>query len=284
MKHSQSLVPVPATRCATYVRVSTTGQEDGSSLATQEAACCAYAAEHGYDVTQVFREVYSGAELWDRPQLSALREAIRRHEVDVVVAYAIDRLARDPVHLGVILSEAQHADVRVAFVSEPLDDSPEGQLIRFVRGYAAKIEHEKIRERSLRGKRARVLAGQVHGFGRELFGYRRVKAAGVREVFEPDPRSSAGSLRGPPRVCRSAVSRDGCSTTESQPRAPARASAGATASRQTGARQRCTASCTSPRTRARRSRGAAAAPARPSAASATAQSGFPCRRARRRRS
>ena len=31
-----------------------------------------------------------------------------------------------------------------------------GQLIRFVRGYAAKVEHEKIKERSIRGRRARV--------------------------------------------------------------------------------------------------------------------------------
>ncbi len=74
--------------------------------------------------------------------LRALREAIRRREIEVVIAYAIDRLSRDPVHLGVILSEAEHAGVAVEFVTEPLDDSPEGQLIRFVRGYAAKIEHE----------------------------------------------------------------------------------------------------------------------------------------------
>jgi hypothetical protein len=33
--------------------------------------------------------------------------------------------------------------VAVEFVTEPLDNSPEGQLIRFVRGYAAKVEHEE---------------------------------------------------------------------------------------------------------------------------------------------
>ena len=44
-----------------------------------------------------------------------------------------------------MLSEAEHAGVRVEFVTEPLDDSPEGQLIRFVRGYAAKVEHAKFK-------------------------------------------------------------------------------------------------------------------------------------------
>src|SRR5580765_5285710 len=103
-----------ARRAALYVRVSTSGQElDGSSLETQEMACGAYAGAHGASVVEVYREVYSGTELWDRPRLSALREAVRRHEFDVVIAYAIDRLSRDPVHLGVILSEADHHQVAV---------------------------------------------------------------------------------------------------------------------------------------------------------------------------
>ena len=182
-------LPHAQPRAAIYVRVSTAGQEqDGTSLETQEAACRRYAAERGYtvDESHVYREVHTGVELWERPQLTRLREAIRRREVDLVVAYAIDRLARDPVHLGVVLTEAEHAGVDVQFVSEPLDDSPEGQLIRFVRGYAAKVEHQKIRERSVRGKRARVEAGKVHGHGGELYGYRRDKLAGVRVVYEPE--------------------------------------------------------------------------------------------------
>jgi site-specific DNA recombinase len=103
-----------------------------------------------------------------------------------VIAYAIDRLSRDPVHLGVILSEAEHQGVTIEFVTEPLDDTPEGQLIRFVRGYAAKVEAEKIRERSLRGKRARAQAGKIHNYGPELYGYRRDKAAGIRTAYEPE--------------------------------------------------------------------------------------------------
>lgn len=158
-------------RAAIYVRVSTTAQEDGTSLETQEAACSAYAAQQGHEVAAVYREVHSGVELWERPQLTALREAVRRHECTTVIAHAIDRLARDPVHLGVIISEADHAGVDVLFVTEPLDNSPEGQLIRFVRGYAAKVEHAKIMERTQRGKLARVAAGKpLHG-PRPLYGY-----------------------------------------------------------------------------------------------------------------
>jgi site-specific DNA recombinase len=164
-------------RAAIYCRVSSPGQEqDGTSLDTQETACRQYAAAQGYlvDEAYVYAEVYSGIELWQRPKLALLRDVSRRREVDVVIAYAIDRLSRDPVHLGVLLSEAEHAGVAIQFVSEPLDDSPEGQLIRFIRGYAAKVEHAKFVERSQRGKRARVERGRpLHG-PRPLYGYRWV--------------------------------------------------------------------------------------------------------------
>jgi site-specific DNA recombinase len=162
-------------RAAVYPRVSTGPQEqDGTSLATQEERCRQYAAARGYAVAEVhvYREVHTGAELWRRPQLTRLREAIRRREIDVLVVFATDRLSRDPVHLGVILSEASHAGVAVEFVTEPLDNSPEGQLIRFIRGYAAKVELEMIRERSLRGKQARTRAGKLLPGNRARYGYR----------------------------------------------------------------------------------------------------------------
>ena len=80
-------------KAAIYCRVSTAGQEeDGTSLVTQEEHCRKYAAEHDYRVeeTQVYRDVYTGTELWERPRLTELREAIRQNAVSVIIAYAID--------------------------------------------------------------------------------------------------------------------------------------------------------------------------------------------------
>ncbi len=193
------MIPATPLRAALYCRVSTTGQEeDGTSLTTQEAADREHAAALGakVDEAHVYREVYSGVELWERPQLTRLREAIRRRQIGVVVCYAIDRLARDPVHLGVIRSEAEHAGVRVEFVTEPLDDSPEGQLIRFVRGFAAKVEHEKIKERTWRGRLARIQAGS-----RYTAPSRRTDISGPTR-----PRRGTGSTR-PRRPLSGAFSR-----------------------------------------------------------------------------
>src|SRR5438552_266335 len=115
-------LPQSCPRVAIYTRAATRSQEPGDdALARQERACRAYAAEHGYlvDEADVYREVFTGVELWERPQLTRLRDSVRRGEVGAVIVYTIDRLARDPVHLGVVLSEAEHAGVTVAFVAEP---------------------------------------------------------------------------------------------------------------------------------------------------------------------
>src|SRR5687767_11700304 len=81
-------------RAVIYCRVSSTGQEDNSSLQTQEEQCRTYAAERGWSVVSTYREVHSGAELFERPQLTLLREAMRRHEFDVLLVHALDRLSR----------------------------------------------------------------------------------------------------------------------------------------------------------------------------------------------
>ena len=123
-----------AARCVVYCRVSSAGQEDNSSLETQEERCRAYAAERGWTVTQVYREVHTGAELFERPQLTLLREAMRRREFDVLLVHALDRLSRKQTHQGLILSEAEHAGVAWDSVTEDIDDSPQGQILRAVIG------------------------------------------------------------------------------------------------------------------------------------------------------
>ncbi len=167
-----------------YCRVSTKGQEDGTSLESQADACVRHAESLGYVVDHVTRETYSGAELWDRPKLAQDRADIKASKVQALVVYATDRLSRDPIHLAIIAEECQKAGVELIFVTEPIDNSREGQLIQYVKGYAASIEREKIRERQLRGKQTRLRNGKLHNHGHELYGYIRDKDHGVRLIKE----------------------------------------------------------------------------------------------------
>lgn len=170
-----------------YSRVSTAIQsEEGSSLDTQTLASQERAESLGVPVLKVYREVYTGAELYDRPLLSEAREAMKTKAYSHFIAYSIDRLSRDPIHLAIIALECDRYGVELLFVTESLERSDEGDLIRYVRGYAAKVEREKIRERCVRGKRAIALSGRIHRAGTDLYGYRRNKEEGKREINEAE--------------------------------------------------------------------------------------------------
>lgn len=161
-------------RAAIYCRVSSAIQEtDGTSLDTQEIANRQYGVEHGYviDDGQVFRETHSGFDLWERKKLALLREAVRRGDIDVVVVYAVDRLARNQAHLYILSEEFERSGVRLEFVSEPFENSAVGKFLRSAKAFAAEVEREKFKERSLRGKRARVSAGRLLHGKTPLYGY-----------------------------------------------------------------------------------------------------------------
>ena len=94
-------------------------------------------------------------------------------------------MARDPIHVGIVAEECAKREVELLFVLEPLDNSPEGALIRYVKGYAAQIERERIKERTLRGKRARARMGfLVQATGKGIYGYRYLPETKKRAIDE----------------------------------------------------------------------------------------------------
>src|SRR5215213_5305640 len=90
-----------------YCRVSSAGQEDNTSLATQEAACRAWAAERDLPVVSVAREVWSGGDR-HRPELDAL--IARFVPGDVLLSYDLYRLSRGgQVDTAVIIDRIESA-------------------------------------------------------------------------------------------------------------------------------------------------------------------------------
>ncbi len=173
-------------QAAIYCRVSTAVQQEGTSLDTQEAACHTFATARGYavDADHIYREVHTGGELWERTRLTALREAVRRGEVQAVIAYAVDRLSREQAHLFILDDEATRAGAELLFVTEEFDKTPVGKMVRGVKAFAAEIEREKIKERTLRGKRAMVEKGRPLRGSMALYGYTwRADGSG----YDPDP-------------------------------------------------------------------------------------------------
>ncbi len=176
-------------KAAIYCRVSTEDQEkEGTSLQTQLEACRNYCRDKGYDVSYRFSEVHSGLTL-DRPKLNELRELIRNEQIDVVVVYCLDRLSRDPTHGVILTQELEKHGVRLEAVIEDVDNSELGKLISYIRGFASKLEAEKIRERTMRGKKAKAEQGRMPGGGSRLYGYNYIRAVhenGGRRVIDKD--------------------------------------------------------------------------------------------------
>jgi len=181
---------------AIYCRVSTTMQEDNYSLPTQEDACRKHVESLGYTVAAVYQDVHSGYELWERPQLTALRNGARDGAYEAIIAYDPDRLSRRQVHYAVLVDECERHGVELLFVNGQHDKTAVGEFLANARAFAAELEREKFRERSQRGLLARANSGKLRPSNRPLYGYHWTddtkgayaiddeKGAVVRRIFE----------------------------------------------------------------------------------------------------
>src|SRR5215212_738958 len=170
-------------RVIVYSRVSTDAQErDGTSLDTQERACLGFARQQGWRVVEAIRDTASGYTL-DRPGMERIRRLMRDGAGDVVLSYAVDRLARNQTKLAVLLDEAEEAGVALECVTEKVEDSPLGKLVMSLRAFAAEVEREKMGERTTRGKIERARTGRMpQAFGRGCYGYLYNPSTAQREI------------------------------------------------------------------------------------------------------
>ncbi len=170
-------------KAAIYCRVSTEGQEQGgTSLQTQLEACQKYCQVKGYEVAYKFSEAWSGLSL-ERPRLEELREVVRSESIDYVVVYSLDRFSRDPVHGVILMQELEKHGVSLEAATETVDNSEVGKLIFYIKGYAAKLDAERRRDATGRGKRAMLDSGRLpQGTGIGIYGYKWLK--GIKNVYQ----------------------------------------------------------------------------------------------------
>jgi site-specific DNA recombinase len=174
--------------CATYERVSTQHQaQRGFSLAAQAESLEAYAAQQGWLLPDDlrFRDVDSGAD-WDLPGLQAMLDAARQHRFRVLLVWDLDRFARSLVKALVLEEQLKKFGIRVHYLRIPVDDSPEGRLLKHQLFSFAEYEREKIALRMQMGIRQKIASGRIVGGGRPAYGYRWVNG-----TYEIDPAEAA---------------------------------------------------------------------------------------------
>ncbi len=133
-------------RVALYLRVST----DEQTTRNQRRELVAAAERHGWTVTATFEDAgVSGAKgRKDRPGLDAMLKAVTRREIDMVMAWSVDRLGRSSMDLLQTLMELQAKDVDLYLHQQGLDTStPTGRAMYQMCGVFAELERAMIQER-----------------------------------------------------------------------------------------------------------------------------------------
>lgn len=146
-------------RAAIYVRVSTAEQE----TALQEAELREYSERRGWSFV-VYRDKGQSGAKQDRPALNSLLADLRKRKFDVLVVWALDRLARSLKQLLAISEECRSLGVDLVSLKQSVDTTlPAGRLTFQVLGAVAEFEREMLRERVRSGMAQARRAGKSVG-------------------------------------------------------------------------------------------------------------------------
>ena len=177
-------------RAVLYARVSGDDRsKEGRNLKGQLEMCRDYALSKGYVIIAELAEDdrgACGADL-DLEELTQALSMARNDEFDVLVVRELDRFARTLAKQLIVETELQQADVRVEYVIEQYDDTPEGILRKNIRATIAEYERQKIAERTKRAKRRKAKEGHVVAAARIPYGYRLAEVDGKKALEPHEP-------------------------------------------------------------------------------------------------
>src|SRR3989344_4228514 len=120
-----------------YLRVSTDRQaEKGIALPTQKDKCLETVKSTGYEFDEnmdFYVDRGESARTMDRPALlDMLNRCSQDKSIGAIIVYDISRLARDRVDYALIKQELRKRKIKIISATEPIDESPEGQVLEGV--------------------------------------------------------------------------------------------------------------------------------------------------------
>lgn len=131
-------------KSAIYARVSTSGQ----TVANQIQALQQAAERNGWDVAQIFQDEGISGQSKARPAYNRLYKAIMRREVDVVMAWSVDRLGRSLQDLLAFLNDLHSKKVDLYLHQQGIDTTtPGGKALFQLMGVFAEFERSIMQER-----------------------------------------------------------------------------------------------------------------------------------------
>src|SRR5215471_7819487 len=133
-----------------YTRISTGDQ--CAELQVRELR--AYAENHGWELTELYQDVMSGAKA-SRPGLKRLMADARARKFDTILVWKLDRFGRSLVDCLNNIRVLEDHGIRFIAVTQGLDTdqrNPASRFLLHVLGAAAEFERSLIRERTQAGR------------------------------------------------------------------------------------------------------------------------------------
>ena len=172
-------------RAVLYSRYSSDSQRE-ESIEGQIRECTAFAERKGYTIIKSYADrAISGKKADNRPDFMQMIDDSKHGNFDFVIVWKLDRFSRDKYDSVFYKNVLKKNGVSVISATEPIDDSPEGQLMESIfEGFSAYY----IKDLSMkvnRGMTENVLKCKCNG-GVLTYGY----YIDEDRHFQPDPEKS----------------------------------------------------------------------------------------------
>jgi len=119
-------------KCVLYARYSSENQTE-NSIEGQLRECSEFAERKGYKVIKTYADrAISGKKADNRPQFMQMITDSKQKNFDAVIVWKIDRFSRDKYDSVYYKNVLKKNGVSVISATEPIDDSPEGQLMESI--------------------------------------------------------------------------------------------------------------------------------------------------------
>ena len=144
-----------------YARYSSDNQRE-ESIEGQLRECGDFAQRKGYTIVKTYADrAISGKKADNRPQFMQMITDSKNGMFDAIIVWKIDRFSRDKYDSVYYKNILKKNGVSVVSATEPIDDSPEGQLMESIfEGFSAYYIKDLAMKVS-RGMTENTLKGQI---------------------------------------------------------------------------------------------------------------------------
>jgi site-specific DNA recombinase len=154
-----------------YARVSSTSQEDNTSLQEQQERIQFYCAAMGHQLLETRSEIASGSNM-KRPVLQSLIDDLP--QADGLIVLKLDRLSRSVLDTVRLIADLNEQEKNLVAVEQQLDTSSSaGRLFVNIMASFSEYERELINNRTQGGRKYKASKGG-YAYGKPRFGMQSV--------------------------------------------------------------------------------------------------------------